>query len=226
MKYLFTSLFILFIVQLPISGQRIYTATGGEIIFQSALVEQQQNDINTNLRFSAAFHLGEYLHADLGNNFGFFSGIGLRNVGFITDENDVKIKYRSYNLGIPIAFKIGSFKKNIFVFGGAEYEWMFHFKQKTFVEGEKFKYTSWFSKRTPSFIPSAFAGVQFPGGIQLKFRYYLDNFLNNRYDGGNEYNNYTVFSKTQVWYISLSFMVKNKKEDNSESTPVEMAESL
>jgi hypothetical protein len=197
--------------------------SGGEIIFQSALVEKNNNDMNTNLRFTAGIHIGEYVHLDLGNHFGLYSGIGLRNVGFITEEDDIRIKYRSYNLGIPFAMKFGSFKKNLYVFGGAEYELMVHFKQKTFEGGGKFKYAKWFSNRTPSFIPSTFAGFQFPGGIQVKIRYYLDNFLNHEFDGGDVNNNYTGFNKTQVWYISMTFLVRNKKENDVKQIPVEIA---
>jgi hypothetical protein len=198
--------------------------SGGEVIFQSALVEQSSNDINTNLRFTAGFHFGEYVHMDLGRFFGLYSGIGLRNVGFITEENNIRIKYRSFNLGIPLAVKIGSNKKNLYAFGGAEYEWMVHFKQKTFRDDGKYKYTSWLSKRTPAFIPSVFGGFQFSKGLQVKIKYYLDDFLNERFNGGDPYDNYTLFTRTQVWYISFSYMINNKKDKNKALVPVEMAE--
>ena len=61
---------------------------------------------------------------------------------------------------------------------------MFHFKQKTFIDGAKYKYSDWFSSRTPTFIPSVFAGIQFPGGLQVKVKYYLDDFLNHKFNGG------------------------------------------
>lgn len=223
MKIFPTVLYILLLCPATVFSQKFYTVSGGEIIFQSALVEQNNNDINTNLRFTAGFHAGEFLHFDLGDFVGVFSGIGLRNVGFITEENDIRIKYRSFNLGIPLAIKLGSFKKNFYAFGGAEYEWMVHFKQKIFMEDNKYKNSKWFSNRTPRFIPSAFAGFQFPGGIQVKVKYYLDNFLNHKFDGGDIYNDYTAFNKTQIWYISLSFMVKHKKANNLKPIPVEIA---
>jgi len=199
-------------------AQNIYTTSGGEIIFQSAMVETTIDNLNTKLRFSMAFHLGEFIHADFGKHVGIFSGIGLRNVGFITDQEDIKIKYRSYNMGIPLALKVGTFDRNFYFFGGAEYEWMIHFKQKTFIDDGKYKYSGWFSRRTPAFIPSAFAGFQFPGGVQIKFKYYLDSFLNHKFDGGED-NNYTLFKKTQVWYISLSYLIKNKKKAKADTDP-------
>jgi hypothetical protein len=207
-----------------INAQKIYTTSGGEILFQSSVIEQSDDENNSVPRFTAAFHLGEFVHVDFGNTIGIFSGIGLRNVGFITNNNDVKIKYRSYNIGIPLAVKLGSFRNNIYLFGGAEYEWMINFKQKTFRDGGKYKFSSWFSKRTPAFIPSAFAGMQFPGGLQLKFKYYLDDFLNNRFRGNDVYNDYTVFTRTQLWYVSLSYLIKNNDRKNKASVPFEVAD--
>ena len=192
-------------------AQDVYTITGGELLFQSGSIEQNGADMNTNMRFTLWFHLGEYVHLDVSKNIGFFTGLGVRNVGFITEENDIKTKYRSYMLGAPIALKLGSFKDNFFVYGGAEYEWMFHFKQKTFVNDEKIKYSDWFSNRTPSFIPSVFAGIQFPYGLNVKFKYYLNDFLNHDYQGSGDYSDYTTFTSTQVWYISVSFQIKNSK---------------
>lgn len=197
-----------------IHAQDIYTITSGELLFQSGQIEKNGDELNTNMRFTLFFHLGEYVHLDIGNNVGFFTGLGIRNVGFITEENDVKTKYRSYMLGAPLALKLGSFKHNFFVYGGAEYEWMFHFKQKTFVDDQKIKYSDWFSNRTPDFIPSVFAGIQFPYGLNIKFKYYLDNFLNHDFQatGENaEYSDYTLFDKTQAWYISVSFQIKNSE---------------
>lgn len=206
-----------------IHAQDVYTITAGELLFQSGSIEHSSDAMNTNMRFTLWFHLGEYVHLDIGNNVGFYTGLGIRNVGFITEENDVKTKYRSYMLGAPLALKLGSFKNNFFVFGGAEYEWMFHFKQKTFVDDQKIKYSDWFSNRTPSFIPSVFAGIQFPYGLNVKFKYYLNDFLNHDYQGSGDYSDYTGFEKTQVWYISVSFQIKNSEMKNFESFTNDMA---
>jgi hypothetical protein len=101
---------------------------------------------------------------------------------------------------------------------------MINFKQKTFRDGGKYKFSSWFSKRTPALIPSAFAGMQFPAGFELKFKYYLDDFLNNKFRGNDTYNDYTVFTRTQVWYVSLSYLIKNSNRKNNASVPVEVAD--
>lgn len=224
MKIRFLVLAVLWLFSLSARAQKLYTVSGGEIIFQSASVEKKTNvgnaSVNTNLRFTLFFHLGEYLHYDFGDHVGIFSGLGIRNVGFITDEGDTTAKFRTYNLGMPLAIKIGSFKKNLFLFGGAEYEWMFHFKQKTFVDNTKTKYTSWFSKHTPAFIPSVFVGLQLPAGFQFKFRYYLDNYLKEDYSYMSAPQG---FNETQVWYISISYQIRNNKIKEYKPISTDMA---
>jgi hypothetical protein len=201
-------------------AQKLYTVSGGEVIFQGASTEKQGDDVNTNMRFTLFFHIGEYVHYDFTDNIGVFSGLGIRNVGFITDEDSVKDKFRTYNLGMPLAIKFGSFKKNLFFFGGAEYEWMFHFKHKTFKDDTKTKYTSWFSRHTPALIPSVFVGLQLPAGFQFKFRYYLDDYLEEKYTYTSAPEGY---NKTQVWYISVSYQIKNNKIKEYKPISTDMA---
>jgi hypothetical protein len=224
MKIRFLVLAVLWLFSLSARAQKFYSVSGGEIIFQSASVEKKtaggNASVNTNLRFTLFFHLGEYLHYDFGGHLGLFSGLGIRNVGLITDEDSIKAKFRTYNLGIPLALKFGSFKKNLFLFGGAEYEWMFHFKQKNLEDNTKSKYTSWFSKRTPAFIPSVFVGLQLPAGFQFKFRYYLDNYLKEKFT----YMSAPLgFNKTQVWYISVSYQIRNNKIKEYKPISTDMA---
>lgn len=103
---------------------------------------------------------------------------------------------------------------------GAEYEWMFHFKQKNFVDDTKSKYTSWFSQHTPALIPSVFAGLQLPAGFQFKFRYYLDNYLEEKYTYLSAPEG---FNKTQVWYISVSYQIRNNKIKEYKPISTDMA---
>jgi hypothetical protein len=224
MKSRFYVLAVLLLFSLSVRAQKLYTVSGGEIIFQSASVEKKINgvntSVNTNLRFTLFLHIGEYLHYDFGDHVGMFTGLGIRNVGLITEEGDTTSKFRTYNLGMPLAIKFGSFKKNLFLFGGAEYEWMFHFKHKTFVGDTKTKYTSWFSNHTPALIPSVFVGLQLPAGFQFKFRYYLDNYLEERYTYTSAPEGY---NKTQVWYISVSYQIRNNKIKEYKPISTDMA---
>ena len=210
---------------------KLYTTSGGETIFSDAIVNYDNNDVNTNLRFTTFFHFEQMLNLDLGRFLGVYTGIGMRNIGFITEDlyqnmgflgvdnahpdwnKDTKIKRRSYSLGVPLAAKVGLLNKQIFLFGGAEYEWTFHYKQKLFIDGEKFKFTEWTSDRVNAFLPSVFAGVQFPKGVNIKFRYYLDNFLNPGFTGIDfgENVDYSNFGSTGIYYVSLSFVTGGKK---------------
>lgn len=199
------------LISLDAKSQKMYPVTSGEVIFsqsQSSFTSSFVNQYPTaklvadNVRFTVFFHIGQYIHYDFNNNVGMFSGIAIRNVGMITDEtlpqtvsltngaavpySDYKIIRRQYMLGVPLAFKVGAFNNHFYLYGGGEYEMAFHLKEKywsgTFDrEGSKTKNTQWFSNQTPTFLPSVFAGVQLPGGVNLKFKYYLTDFLNNDY---------------------------------------------
>ncbi len=197
----------------------LYTVTSGELIFGWADVEQniggQNQSVRGNMRFTLFFHLGQYVHYDFSNNFGLYSGGAIRNVGFITEDTDLdleKEKHRSYSLGIPLAVKFGAFDKHFYFFGGAEYELMFHYKYKWWEGGTKYKTSEWFSDRTNLFMPSVFAGVQFPKGLNVKFRYYLDDFLNSNYKKGNDpRNDYSRYKKTQMFHVSVCWQFRTKE---------------
>lgn len=220
---------ILLFLALPLTGlqaQKVYHSNGGEIIFSGADVNFNGQSVNTNIRFTMFFHTQHLVNLDLGDHIGLYTGFGIRNVGMITEDlfqnvgfinvdnthpdygKSVKLKRRCYSLGFPLALKLGSFGKHFFIFGGYEYEWMFHYKQKLFIDGGKIKETEWTSNRVNSWIPSVFAGIQFPQGVRLKVRYYLEDFLNPGF-AGTDFNKYPVdysqFGSSGMWYISVAF---------------------
>lgn len=196
----------------------LYTVSSGEVIFGWADVEQNvdgtMQNVSTIPRFTLFFHVGQYVHYDFSNSFGIFSGGAIRNVGFITEDGALgleKEKHRSYTLGVPLAVKLGTFKNHFYVFGGAEYELLFHYKYKWWEGGTKYKTSEWFSNRTKRFVPSVFAGVQFPKGLNLKFRYYLDDMLNSNYKKGNDpRNDYSRYGKSQMFHVSLCWQFNTK----------------
>ena len=233
-------IFITGFINIPLKAQHVYPVTSGELIFSQSNTTFNQPFLDqypgaglsgNNVRFTAFFHLGQYIHCDFTDKIGFFSGLGVRNVGMITDETlptnvytpGVEIQYENYNiirrqymLGVPLAIKLGSFKNHIYFFGGGEYEMAFHLKEKFWTgsfdrSGPKTKSMEWFSSQTPTFLPSLFAGVQFPGGINLKFKYYLTDFLNTDYKVSTNNNEGSPFSisdltryeSSQLFYFSL-----------------------
>lgn len=227
-----------------------YITNGGETIFSWGQLEYTDafksryfgaEVMNNPVRFTIFINAQELVHLDLNNSIGFFSGLAFRNVGMISDEvlpvdyttNDqyqnTKIIRRTYSLGIPLAIKLGSFSDHFYVYGGGEYEWQFLMKEKYWDghsrSGTKSKNVTWWPDQLTTFIPSAFVGIQFPKGVNLKFKYYLEDFLNHEYTTSGETFNKVVsdlskYKSSQMMYISLSFMfnssdvtAKYKSED-------------
>jgi hypothetical protein len=226
---------------IPGIAQNIYPVTSGEMIFSQSSTSFTQEFMSQypsarlasdNVRFTVFFHIGQYIHYDVNDKFGLFSGLAIRNVGMITDEalpqtvsndggasvpyEDYKIVRRQYMLGVPLAFKFGSFSKHFYIYGGGEYELAFVFKEKYWTgsfdrSDAKTKSTNWFGNQTPTFIPSLFAGVQLPYGLNLKFKYYMTDFLDNGYmissntQEGHAFNvsDLSRYEKSQVFYFSL-----------------------
>lgn len=232
MKKILAVLVIMMVLAiLDTDAQKIYHSSGGEVIFSGADVNFNGLDVNTNIRFTLFFHAQHYANLDLTNNIGLFAGLGIRNIGLITEDlyqnvgflnidnthpdynKNIKLKRRSYSLGFPVALKLGSFSKHFFLFAGGEYEWMFHYKQKLYIDGEKHKFKEWTSDRVNPWIPSLFGGIQFPQGFRLKFKYYMDDFLNPDFTGTDfgEQVDYSQFESTGMWYISVAFFLNKNK---------------
>lgn len=190
-------------------SQNIYPSSGYEFIFAFSDIEENGLSVKTDMRFTCWFNIQQLVNFDINDNLGFYSGIGIRNIGinFLPDDT-LFIKRRSYSAGIPIAIKLGSFDKGYFLFGGAEFEMMFHYKEKIFIDGKKEdKETEWFSERTNLFNTSIFVGIQFPKGINIRFKYYMNDFLNKDYT--EEIDGITIKpyknTSTQLFYISIGY---------------------
>lgn len=214
MKKHINLIFILsFMIGIAQGQKNIYTTTGGEWIFSWADAQQNGLDVDAITRFSPVINLQSQVHMDQTDKFGFFTGLNLRNVGFIWDDPIVpstRYKARAYTVGVPVGFKVGNMT-GIYLFGGYELELPFNYKEKKFVnEDKQDKEVYWFSSRIPSLYQSLFIGIQTPYGTQLKFKYYMTNFFNKDYtanDGqGGTFQPYGGFN-ANVFYVSLSFQI-------------------
>ncbi len=221
----------------------VYTTSGGELIFSWGdlkYTDKFMNDypdaqiVENPVRFTVFFHFQQLIHMDMNDNIGIFSGIGMRNIGLISDERlpenyntlnpgyfNAKIIRRTYTLGLPIALKLGSFKNNFYIYGGAEIEWAFHSKEKWWAsldrDGAKTKNSDWFPDNINTWMPSYFVGIQFPGGANVKFRYYSDDFFNHSFGNTNATNrndvisDLTKYTQSSMVYISLSYQINTMK---------------
>lgn len=228
--FLFSALF--FIFSAKINAQKVYSTTSGEMIFSSGTLEftdafKSQNPqaqiSDTPVRFTTFYHVTQLWHLDFGENIGMYTGLGIRNVGMISNEmlntgasgmeavQPYKIIRRLYTGGIPLAMKLGAFDQNLYVYGGGEIEFGIHYKEKYWNShdrsGSKTKTKAWFASQTNNILPSVFAGVQLPGGANVKFRYYLTDFLNHNYTDTNPVSDLTRYKSSQLWYVSLSWNI-------------------
>ncbi len=176
--------------------KKAYWSTSGEWIFsmpvldvaggtKGAITEDaNSSDQGSVVRFSPFFNAQGMLNYDLSQHFGLFTGLSIRNQGFIYDvpgdSLDRRYKFRTYNVGIPVGFKVGTMNGSLF-FAGYEFEMPFNYKEKVVQNEKKEKFDAWFSDRTEPFFQSVFVGLQGPGSVTLTLRYYLTNFHNTDY---------------------------------------------
>lgn len=213
--------------------KKVYQTTSGETIFSFGNLQYTDayktahpgsEILSQPVRFSMFIHIEQNTNYDITKNVGFFSGVGLRNIGVISDENlpefgKAKIIRRAYTLGVPLGIKLGSLADNFFIYGGGEYEWAFHVKEKYWNsynrDGVKTKHSKWFSNQVNPFLPSLFVGIQFPKGYNLKFKYYLTDFLNSNYRSSNEISDLGRYKESSLMYIALTMKLKTSEVVNT-----------
>jgi len=197
-------------------NKKVYTTSGGEMIFSFASISNNGSESGNVLRWSPFWNFQNLVNLDKGNAFGIFSGLNLRNVGFIYNipNTNIKKKFRNYTVGIPVGIKIGQMD-NMFVYGGYEIEFPVNYKKKTFTDERKTdKFNVWFSKRVPSVYHTVMLGINLPYGTNLKFKYYLTGFFNKDFKETNDGVETRPYESLEanVFYFSLSFdLFKNKK---------------
>ncbi|MBS1764760.1 MAG: hypothetical protein JSS90_07340 [Bacteroidetes bacterium] len=212
------------------SGELIFSA--GELKISNAKVDISNSisplsNPNNVVRFSVFFHTAQEVHYNFSNAFGFYIGVAIRNVGFINhfkiEDKEMKLKQRSYALGIPVALKVGNMQ-GYYLNLGVEPEMMFAYKRKVIYDGEKSKKSEWFSDDVNLFNPSVFAQINFKGGFYLRAKYYLNDFLADDMEaytlpGKNISVDYKV-DKSTLFYISIGNTIKSRKAKKVGVKPV------
>ena len=210
------------------SAQKGYFTTQGEFIFSKAMLEFEGENISNAVRFTAFPNIEVVYNKDLGKTFGLYSGLTINNIGLITSDEDflgpniVNLKLRALTAGVPVALKIGNLSEDRFFAIGAQYEWLFHFKEKFFYYSgsgssklQKSKSSEWFSDKTNTFLPSVFVGISY-NRYFLRVKYYLNDFLNQDYQqmpGFGATHPFRDINST-IAYISLSYRFNTKKSDD------------
>jgi hypothetical protein len=191
-----------------------YLLNASELIFSQGKVKDDDMKIDPVVRFSGFFHFQTQAHHDFSRYAGIYTGIGMRNVGFINKLNDsVRVKQRSYSLGIPLAFKLGDMNQKVWIAAGAEAELMFAYKQKVFFGGQKFKNYEWFSDKVNLFNPSVFAEVKFKKGGYIRVKYYLNDFLKKENQDIRLFGVPYEFTpeESKLFYLSFGTAIQPKK---------------
>jgi hypothetical protein len=197
---------------------KTYTTSGLEIPFSFGDITDNGQSASSTLRFAPIINLETMYNMDMSNRFGLFTGLALRNVGYIYDNyssrdplnpGTFKKKFRSFNVGVPVGIKIGDLNKTFF-YGGYEVELAVQYKEKTFDGGDKINTTTgWFSDRQKIFQHGFIVGVQFPYGANIKFKYYLSEFHNQNFTTSAAVRPYEGL-ESHVFVFSLNmFLFKN-----------------
>lgn len=188
-----------------------YSSSGIEIIFSFADIQVTGVNTSTVMRFSPVLNLQYLYNIDLSPKFGLFTGMDLRNLGFIFKADaGVKLKHRVYALGLPVGFKFGNLDKGFFIYAGGQIEYAFNYKEKYFLNDSKeSKDVYWFTDRVNIFQFSALIGVNLPYGFNLKFKYYFTDLMNTDYlaydENGLQYKPYGAYESSKVFYFSLNY---------------------
>ncbi len=197
-------------------------------IFSSAVFEKpgRARVLLPTVRFSL-INIGYNFNYDFDEHFGVFTGLGIKNLGFIEKEGDSTIKRRVYTIGAPLGFKLGNLQKRHYGFIGGGIDIPFNYREKGFTKrSDKAKFNEWFSDRTPEFMPYLFAGVSYAHGSTLKLQYYPGNFFNPEFQEENNgvishpYRGYSAHLICITLGLDLhSKPHSSKKKDSDEEAP-------
>jgi len=162
----------------PIKKFYVSNALDAAIFSTSSLQKAGRGKLST-LRFTYFLNFGFNFNYDFNKHIGVYTGLGIKNIGFIDKIADSTIKRRVYTIGAPIGIKFGNLKKRNYGFIGGGVDLPFNYREKGFVKrNNKEKFNEWFSERTPLIMPYIFAGMSVDPGIAFKVQYYPGNFMN------------------------------------------------
>ncbi len=218
--------------------KEFYLTSGGDgMLFSLGKIQNVNNGVTkddwSNVRFTWWLNIGEHVHYNFNNTVGLYSGLELRNIGYnfheirtvaienstppATVDKEYVVRRRTYNLGIPLALKIGNMRNKNYFFLGGGIDMAFAYKEKSWEvdnkKNTKVKHNEWFSDEVNLWQPFVFAGFVVKPGIGIKVAYYPSNYHNENYtasNGAKKYNGTTV----NLFAAGLTMDISNNKKKN------------
>ncbi|MFN8416920.1 MAG: hypothetical protein U0U66_11375 [Cytophagaceae bacterium] len=179
---------------------------------------------NNVVRFAPYFNANLQYNYDFGNKFGLFLGAGLQNSGFITkDSMNNTIKQRAYGVNVPLGFKIGNMKKDIYFFGQGDFFWNFDYKEKYFNGKSKSKSKPGDAINSINYGATAgFCIKSFTIGFQYIFTDFFKDSYKFDYNRTIDSDSYSV-DKSNIYSFFVGFRTKLVKQEESVPTKVQQA---
>jgi hypothetical protein len=214
------SLLIAFLYIPNIQAQKIYSSNQIKLIFSTAPnISRADHRIASPMRFTAFFNYSTVLNLDLSSYFGVAIGLEIKNICMTLKDSVYKTKYRAYALGVPVYLRLGNMDKRWYFLAGAQYDYLFAFKEKVFVGDAKIKRHP-YGSITP-FIPSIFFGFKSKSGTSISVHYMLQNFFSDDYRFKDQ-NNVSLsqgYGNSQLLYFTIGFMGDTRKRKSKKKTP-------
>ncbi len=176
------------------------------------------------VRFSYMINAGFSFNFNFSPHVGLWTGVDIKNIGYIEQANGYTLKRRTYNVGVPLGLKFGNMANNkgkFFLGGGIDAP--INYNEKYFHNRDnKKRINEWFSDRTPALMPYAFIGATFNHGVSTKIQYYPNNFLNENYkdNAGYKPNDGTVVNLIVLsiaFNMPISIGTGNNNKDNDKT---------
>jgi len=179
--------------------QKAYFSTGIDgYILSTTLKQRTGESLNLSTpRFTGFVNIGVHINYDFSRHSGIYTGLGIKNIGFIEKFNnpDYTIKHRVYTIGVPLGLKLGDVRYGSYLIVGGGLDLPFNYREKAFEKrSDKQKFNEWFSDRTPAVMPYVFVGVHLRPLLAFKLQYYPANFMNRDFtvNGIKPYQDYDV----------------------------------
>lgn len=146
MKKIIVLLLCLFCIQISsFSQSKLYGVFENKALFQIGLVEDSEGkSISGPVRFAPVANYTIQAHKDISNKFGLYTGIGMKNVGFISKYDDtlyseMRVKSRAYSVSVPLGIKFGNMREERYFYVAGEFLAQIDYKEKVFIGDNKSK---------------------------------------------------------------------------------------